>query len=194
MLSPNPDNLDRFPEPVSGQPIPRGWFGRLVRFVNSLVLHGENQCFVVKHSPNGTTIAPTTALLDALFRSSGSAPAAGSGGIGFLDPSTATAHSITANTSTYVTPSDGILIATGDGSLSGDYSDSAECWVDLIKNSTSINRIEILYLSPNLGSNPATTAHTRSSICIPVAAGVTISPCWGTNGYASASITATFYT
>lgn len=81
MINPTPNNLDKFPEPVSGQYIPRGWFGRLVRFVNSLILHGDGQYLTVKHTIDGQTIAPTPALLQALGQS-GTPPAAGGGASG----------------------------------------------------------------------------------------------------------------
>lgn len=70
--------MERFPEPVSGQVIPRGWFGRLVRFINSLILHGDGQYLTVKHTLDGQTITPTPALLQAL--GNGGAPPAASGG------------------------------------------------------------------------------------------------------------------
>ena len=79
MINKTPSNLDHFPVPVAGQEIPRGWFARLVSFMNSLVLHGDNQYLAVKHGANGTTIAPTTKLIDALNRG-GAAPSAGGGG------------------------------------------------------------------------------------------------------------------
>lgn len=81
MINKTPSNLDHFPVPVAGQEIPRGWFARLVSFMNSLVLHGDNQYLAVKHGANGTTIAPTTKLIDALNRS-GTPPSAGGGGGG----------------------------------------------------------------------------------------------------------------
>lgn len=82
MINNSPDNYEKFPVPVTGTPIPRGWFGRLVAFVNSLVLHGDKQYFAVEHGPNGTTIAPTTALINALSAGSGAPPASGSGASG----------------------------------------------------------------------------------------------------------------
>ena len=75
-IDPTPSN-DKFPEPIAGQPIPRGWFGRLVRFINSLILRGDRQYFAVTHSMSGTTIAPSKAMIDALQRAAGAAPAAG---------------------------------------------------------------------------------------------------------------------
>ena len=80
MINKTPSNPDHFPVPVAGQEIPRGWFARLVSFMNSLVLHGDNQYLAVKHDTNGTTIYPTNALITALNRS-GSPPSAGGGGI-----------------------------------------------------------------------------------------------------------------
>lgn len=71
---------DSFPVPVSGKPIQRGWFGALVRFVNSLRLRGDGRYFMVSRNLGGTTIQPSTALLQALDRSGGAAPSAGGGG------------------------------------------------------------------------------------------------------------------
>jgi hypothetical protein len=77
MISKEPESLEKFPVPVSGQPIPRGWFARLVTFINSLVLRGDNQYFAVSHSNAGTTIKPTKKLVD-LLDARGGAPASGS--------------------------------------------------------------------------------------------------------------------
>jgi len=68
-----------FPVPVSNQSIPRGWFAALVRFMNSLLLRGDGRYFAVTHTTEGTTIKPTPALIQALERSGGAAPAAGGG-------------------------------------------------------------------------------------------------------------------
>jgi len=69
-----------FPVPVSNKEIPRGWFAALVRFMNSLLLRGDGRYFAVTHTTEGTTIKPTPALIQALERSGGAAPAAGGGG------------------------------------------------------------------------------------------------------------------
>ena len=79
MINPTPSDLGKFPVPPSGQPIPRGWFGRLVRFINSLILHGDGQYLTVKHTLDGQTITPTPALLQAL--GNGGAPPAAGGGV-----------------------------------------------------------------------------------------------------------------
>ena len=68
--------MSLFPVPVSGQPIPRGWFARLVRFMNTLVLHGDGSYTQVKHTNDGTFVTMTPAAIDALNRAGGSAPAA----------------------------------------------------------------------------------------------------------------------
>ena len=81
MINKTPSNSDQFPVPVVGQLIPRGWFPRLVAFMNSLVLHGDNQYLAVRHDMNGTTISPTKKLIDALNHS-GTPPSAGGGGGG----------------------------------------------------------------------------------------------------------------
>lgn len=93
MINHSPNNLDKFPVPATGQKIPAGWFSRLVNFINSLVLHGDNQYLAVTHDKNGTTIRPTTALIDVLNRA-GTPPAAGGGGSSYgieatIDGSTA---------------------------------------------------------------------------------------------------------
>ena len=67
-----------FPAPVSGQPIPRGWFARLVRFMNSLILHGDGSYTQVKHTDDGTFVTLTPSAVDALQRASGR-PGGGSG-------------------------------------------------------------------------------------------------------------------
>ena len=77
MISKEPQSLEKFPVPVSGQEIPRGWFARLVAFMNSLVLRGDNQFFCVNRSNAGTTISPTKKLIDLLSARGGSAPASG---------------------------------------------------------------------------------------------------------------------
>ena len=76
MINQTPSDLGKFPVPPSGHPIPRGWFGRLVRFINSLILHGDGQYLTVKHTLDGQTITPTPALLQALGNG-GAPPAAG---------------------------------------------------------------------------------------------------------------------
>ncbi len=59
---------EKFPVPVSGQPIPRGWFARLVRFINSLVPHGDNQYVMVNRTDAGTTITLTPSLINDLTK------------------------------------------------------------------------------------------------------------------------------
>ena len=60
-----------FPAPVSGQPIPRGWFARLVRFMNSLILHGDGSYTEVDRTDAGTFVTLTAAARDALDRATG---------------------------------------------------------------------------------------------------------------------------
>jgi len=75
---------EKFPVPVSGQPIPKGWFARLVRFINSLVLSGDEQYVMVKRTDGGTTITLTPSFVNDLKNAA--APAAGGGGaVGFPD-------------------------------------------------------------------------------------------------------------
>lgn len=83
MINQTPSDLGKFPVPPSGHPIPRGWFGRLVRFINSLILHGDGQYLTVKHTLDGQTITPTPALLQALGNG-GAPPAAGGGAHPFV--------------------------------------------------------------------------------------------------------------
>jgi len=63
--------MSLFPIPVSGQPIPRGWFARLVRFMNSLILRGDETYLSVKHTAEGTLIRPTNYLIEQLTKSGG---------------------------------------------------------------------------------------------------------------------------
>lgn len=77
MIAKEPDSLEKFPVPVTGQEIPRGWFSRLVAFINSLVLRGDNQFFCVSRSNAGTTISPTKKMIDLLNDRGGSAPSSG---------------------------------------------------------------------------------------------------------------------
>lgn len=77
MINQTPSDLGKFPVPPSGHPIPRGWFGRLVRFINSLILHGDNQYLTIKHTMDGQTITLTPAVINALSRASGGPSAPG---------------------------------------------------------------------------------------------------------------------
>lgn len=66
---------DRFPIPATGSIIPKGWFARLVAFINSLVLHGDGRYTLVNRSAAGTSVTLTPSLINALNRSA--APSAG---------------------------------------------------------------------------------------------------------------------
>lgn len=115
MIDKTPSNLDAFPEPVAGQPIPRGWFGRLVRFVNSLILRGDKRYFAVSHTLGGTLIAPSKALIDALERS-GSAPVSGGGAAQDISASVSGGTaSVTLSGSTSAVK----FVGTGDVTLTG---------------------------------------------------------------------------
>lgn len=70
--------MSLFPVPVSGQQIPRGWFARLVRYMNSLFLRGDGSYLAVSHTTEGTFIRPTPYLIDQLNKAA-SAPASGGG-------------------------------------------------------------------------------------------------------------------
>ena len=83
MINKSPTNLDKFPVPVTGQEIPKGWFARLVSYINSLVLHGDGQYLAVSHNMSGTTIKPTPALLQ-LASGRGAAPSSGGGSTAFV--------------------------------------------------------------------------------------------------------------
>lgn len=106
MINKSPTNLDKFPVPVTGQEIPKGWFARLVSFINSLVLHGDGQYLAVSHNMSGTTIKPTPALLQ-LASGRGSAPSSGGGGGGTIGfPNYAQGTAVVVNTSYHVTGGD----------------------------------------------------------------------------------------
>lgn len=57
---------DRFPIPVNGQEIPRGWFARFVRFVNSLIPRGDGRYVMVDRTDAGATITLSPALINRL--------------------------------------------------------------------------------------------------------------------------------
>ena len=110
MINQTPSDLGKFPVPPSGHPIPRGWFGRLVRFINSLILHGDGQYLTVKHTLDGQTITPTPALLQALGNG-GAPPAAGGGADGIEAAVTGGTASIT------LTGGTGSVNITGTGAV-----------------------------------------------------------------------------
>ena len=106
-----------FPEPASGQQIPRGWFARLVRFMNTLVLHGDGSYTQVKHTDDGTFVTLTPAAIDALNRAGGSAPAA----VANQDLSVSVSGN-TATVSISGSTSAVQLVGTGDVNISGNTS------------------------------------------------------------------------
>lgn len=114
MINQTPSDLGKFPVPPSGHPIPRGWFGRLVRFINSLILHGDGQYLTVKHTLDGQTITPTPALLQALGNG-GAPPAAGGGASGLISSVSGGTASISISGSTSAVE----LVGTGDVTISG---------------------------------------------------------------------------
>lgn len=81
-----PISPDKFPIPTTGQPIPKGWFGRLVRFMNSLILSGDESNLLVKHTDAGTTIALAPALLQKLNQAGAPGASGSSGGSSFAFP------------------------------------------------------------------------------------------------------------
>ena len=168
MIDKTPSNLDAFLEPIAGQPIPRGWFGRLVRFMNSLILRGDKRYFAVSHTMGGTLIAPSKALIDALERS-GSSPAAGGGASGF--PVYASGSSVTFGTA-YPAASNSWLIGSVGASM---YEICDATWSIELKNTASGTSITSFQLA-RLVSNIPTTANNFSSyfpVCLPIPAGVT---------------------
>lgn len=70
--------MKRFPVPVTGQPIPKGWFARLVNFMNGLILSGDGSYVEVNYGDKGATITLTAAAKNKLDRASGSPPGGGS--------------------------------------------------------------------------------------------------------------------
>lgn len=120
MIDKTPSNLDAFPEPVAGQPIPRGWFGRLVRFVNSLILRGDKRYFAVSHTPGGTLIAPSKALIDALERTD-AAPASGGSAQDISASVSGSTASVTLSGSTSAVE----FVGTGSVTISGNTSTGA---------------------------------------------------------------------
>lgn len=69
--------MKRFPVPVTGQPIPKGWFARLVNFMNSLILSGDGSYVEVNYGDKGATITLTAAARNKIDRASGSPPGGG---------------------------------------------------------------------------------------------------------------------
>jgi len=114
-----------FPVPVSNKEIPRGWFAALVRFMNSLLLRGDGRYFAVTHTTEGTTIKPTPALIQALERTGGAAPAAGGGGTTYgieatIDGSTASVALVEGGTASSISlvPTAPVTLTAGtDGEL-----------------------------------------------------------------------------
>ena len=115
MINKSPTNLDKFPVPVTGQEIPKGWFARLVSFINSLVLHGDGQYLAVSHNMSGTTIKPTPALLQ-LASARGAAPSSGGGEPQDISASVdgGTASIVLSGSTSAVK-----LVGTGDVTISG---------------------------------------------------------------------------
>lgn len=167
MINQTPNNLDKFPEPVSGQLIPRGWFGRLVRFINSLILHGDGQYLTVKHTMDGQTIAPTPALLQALGRS-GTPPAAGGGGassFGFPDLSSG---QVVALNTVYPLSSPVWLMGTV-GLDAASVSDFADIELFVYSSGSTLFSCTLLRL---VQSSSAPLVSFRNPVSIPLPAGI----------------------
>lgn len=107
---------DRFPIPPTGSPIPRGWFARLVAFINSLVLHGDGRFTLVNRSAAGTTVTLTPSLINRLNQS---APAPSSGGGGETQDISASVDGGTASITLSGSTSAVNLVGTGDVTISG---------------------------------------------------------------------------
>ena len=173
MINPTPSDLGKFPVPPSGQPIPRGWFGRLVRFINSLILHGDGQYLTVKHTLDGQTITPTPALLQAL--GNGGAPPAAGGGSGFPNYTAGTAVS---TGTTYNVLSNSWLIGSVGAQL---YETSFADWtLELYKDGHSIfsNILADFYSNSSVNAN---NLGQTVQVCIPIPAGLSLSISLNTN-------------
>lgn len=132
-----PISPDKFPIPTTGQPIPKGWFGRLVRFMNSLILSGDESNLLVKRTDAGTTIALAPALLQKLNRA-GTPGASGGGATGIqAEVSGGTASiALTGGTgSVVIQPGANVNITGGSNgeiiiSATGGTAGTAEFWPD----------------------------------------------------------------
>lgn len=157
---------DKFPIPVSGQKIPNGWFTRLVRFMNSLVLKSDPQFLLVNHTDAGTTISLAPALINALSRAS-AAPASGGGALtGFPDYSQA--ESININ-QTYNALVNGWVI--GSVGFSSD-SNPVTTWDGgaLVLSKQGMVGDVAIDLGGYINSNPTITTYS-AQITIPIPAG-----------------------
>lgn len=110
-----------FPAPVSGQPIPRGWFARLVCFMNSLILHGDGSYTEVKHTDAGTFVTLTAAARDALERATGRP-----GGSGGTQDLTASVSGNTASVGISGSTSAVEFVGTGAVTLTGNTNGQVE--------------------------------------------------------------------
>lgn len=173
MINKSPTNLNKFPVPVTGQEIPKGWFARLVSYINSLVLHGDGQYLAVTHNMSGTTIKPTPALLQ-LASARGAAPS--SGGDACI-PNYAAGESVTIGQA-YAITSPGWLIGYVRAvfpATSGDY--YAVWTLGLSRNGSQIEQITLASQRFAGGS----TLEITSFISILLPAGVRFSISQSTN-------------
>lgn len=154
-----------FPSPVSGQQIPRGWFARLVRFMNSLILHGDGSYTEVKHADAGTFVTLTAAARDALDRATGRP--GGSGAIGFPDY---TANPTTININqTYNLTADAWLIGRVYCASYG--TDVGSFYLDITKNG-STKQLELFHVD---NSAQGYQLYFENFINLPLRAGLSIS-------------------
>jgi hypothetical protein len=160
MINKTPADLDKFPVPVIGQEIPRGWFSRLVAFVNSLVLHGDQKYFAVTHTLSGTSIKPTDALLQ-LASGGGTPPGGGSSCI----PNYGAGESVTPGTPYTITSPGWIIGCVGANfpSVSGLY--AASWQIALSISGLSTQTITLADFAKSDGA--ADTSSTFVSILLP---------------------------
>lgn len=155
-----------FPAPVSGQPIPRGWFARLVRFMNSLILHGDGSYTEVKHTDAGTFVTLTAAARDALDRATGRPGGSGGGG-GFPDL-TSTPTPVDVN-QTYNLTADMWLIGRVYCASYG--TDVGSFYLDITKNG-STKQLELFHID---NSAKGYQLYFENFISLPLRAGLSIS-------------------
>lgn len=162
--------MEPFPEPVSGQPIPRGWFARLVRRMNMLRLRGDGRFFAVSDSPSGQRIAPTPALLQLLDRASGAPSSVGSG-----VPNYAAGEAVTTGQS-YTISSAGWIIGTVKTSFPTVIGNYYATWtLELSQNGSQLASIVLSDVSASI--NTISESHTHDafvSLLLPPGVGFTV--------------------
>lgn len=157
--------LDLTP-PVSGQPIPSGWFQRLYQTLLSLVISGDRQYTMIDRSSGGAVITLTPAARQKLEAAAGGAPG-GSGAIGFPDY---TADPTTIDiTQTYNLTADAWLIGRV---YCGSYgADVGSFYLNITKNG-STKQIELFHVD---NSAQGYQLYFENFINLPLRAGLSIS-------------------